>query len=84
MNQLARRAKIKWQCRRGMLELDLILDAFLKTHFENLSDKELASLETLLSYPDPVIYHWLLGHEDTLDSTEIRDIVNLISSSHQP
>lgn len=40
-----RRARIRWQCRRGMLEIDAILLPFFDKHFDALSDPEKISFE---------------------------------------
>ena len=44
--------RIRWQCRRGLLELDLILAQFLDRHFDTLSPDNLATFKRLLDYPD--------------------------------
>lgn len=77
MNTQALKAKLIWQCRRGMLELDLILNPFLTHHFANLTKEQLQAFEQLLTYSDPEIYHWLMesGQPDT---QELVDIVTLI------
>lgn len=59
----ADRKKIHFQCRRGMLELDVVFRRFTEQHFEDLSDDELASFAELLSYEDPVLFSWILGAE---------------------
>jgi hypothetical protein len=35
------KSKIRWRCRRGMLELDLFLERFLETHLESMSAQDL-------------------------------------------
>lgn len=55
--------KLKWACRRGMLELDLFLLPFLEQAFTQLDREEQDVFVALLSLQDPVIYAWLLGHE---------------------
>ena len=44
--------RIRWQCRRGLLELDLILAQFLDRHFDTLSPANFATFKRLLDYPD--------------------------------
>jgi antitoxin CptB len=44
--------RIRWQCRRGLLELDLVLARFLDRHLENLSPGALVAFKRLLDYPD--------------------------------
>lgn len=56
-------SKLQWACRRGMLELDVLLSNFLNEAYaaQALEDK-LLFIE-LLSYEDPVIFAWIMGHE---------------------
>ncbi|MBT8134773.1 MAG: succinate dehydrogenase assembly factor 2, partial [Gammaproteobacteria bacterium] len=41
----------RWQCRRGMLELDLLLNNFVEKKARTLTDQQKQSFELLLSYP---------------------------------
>jgi antitoxin CptB len=75
------KAKLKWQCRRGMLELDLMLNKFFLSHLDQLNEIQLHAFEQLLTYSDPEIYCWLIGQETPFDQ-EILDIVALIQSQH--
>ena len=60
--------RIRWMCRRGMLELDVLFERFLdKNGYDNLSNNEQEVFERLLKEPDPVLYSWLLGHEAPQD-----------------
>jgi antitoxin CptB len=53
--------RIRWQCRRGLLELDLVLAKFLDRHLENLSPARLAAFKHLLDYPDNDLWDLLNG-----------------------
>lgn len=44
--------RLAWRCRRGMLELDIVLQTFISSHFDSLSEAELVELDALLDYPD--------------------------------
>lgn len=44
--------RIRWNCRRGLLELDLVLEGFLERHLEELTPHQLESFKELLDYPD--------------------------------
>ncbi len=55
--------KIRWQCRRGMLELDLVLSAFFDKSFASLDEIERDAFVELLEYPDPTLYEWFLGQD---------------------
>jgi antitoxin CptB len=66
--------RLRWQCRRGMLELDLLLNRFLDLGFSDLSPAERAAFTRLLAYQDQILYDWLMGHAVAADP-KIRDLV---------
>jgi len=53
--------RIRWHCRRGMLELDLVLVRFLERHFAALPPEQRAAFEALLEYPDDVLWDLVCG-----------------------
>lgn len=55
--------RVRWACRRGMLELDCLLIPFFDNHYQSLTQAEQDTFEQLLTEPDPVIYAWLIGSE---------------------
>ncbi|MDA9271860.1 succinate dehydrogenase assembly factor 2 [bacterium] len=78
-----KKAKLTWNCRRGMLELDLIFGRFLTQQLDHLSDDQVASFELLLNYPDPDLFAWLMGYEEPTDK-ECADIVAFIQLHDHP
>ena len=72
-----KKAKLTWHCRRGMLELDLILQRFLATQVEQLTEQQIDLFERLLTAQDPDLYAWLMGYEAPVDK-ELREIVAFI------
>jgi antitoxin CptB len=73
------KAKLKFQCRRGMLELDLILQKFLDKHLDTLTVQDGLFFEQLLREQDPDLYAFLMGYE-TPNSEELKEIVAFIQS----
>ena len=59
----------KWQCRRGMLELDLLLNNFVDKKVKDLSAEKKQTFELLLSYPDQTLLDLLLGNSVSSDSS---------------
>lgn len=57
------KSQIRWQCRRGMLELDIMLISFFDHHYDTLSPKEQELFVALLEASDADLYAWLLGEE---------------------
>lgn len=80
MLSVQEKSRLEWYCRRGMLELDLILQAFLKNGVNQLNLIELRHFERLLNCTDPELYSWLMGYEQTLDK-ELNAIVSLIRNN---
>lgn len=59
--------RLRWRCRRGLLELDLLLDAFLETAYSALSKEEKQAFEALLCYPDQALWRYCLAEEPHRD-----------------
>lgn len=55
------RGRVRWQCRRALLELDLVFTRFLEKHFDRLNDDQLADLEHLLRCDDYDIWAMVNG-----------------------
>jgi antitoxin CptB len=69
--------RVRWQCRRGMLELDVMLAKFFENKYVGLPQPQKVLFEKLLTLPDPVLYAWLMGHETAIDD-EFTDLIRLI------
>jgi antitoxin CptB len=57
----------RWQCRRGMLELDLLLNNFVDKEVESLTAEQELTFQLLLSYPDQTLLDLLLGNSVSSD-----------------
>jgi antitoxin CptB len=55
------RGRVRWQCRRSLLELDLVLARFLATEFDCLDDGQVADLEDLLRCDDYELWAMVSG-----------------------
>lgn len=73
------KSRLYWQCRRGMLELDDLLQCFFRQSIDSLSEQQLKSFETLLKSPDDLLLEYLMGRTIPVDPG-IADIVNNIRS----
>ena len=61
------RNRLKWKCRRGLLELDLVLSQFLERQVAAMSAAELAAFDELLDYPDTELWDVVSGRSDRFD-----------------
>jgi antitoxin CptB len=55
--------KLRWRCRRGMKELDVLLARYVDERFCNASSPERDAFSRLLDTQDPVLYAYCLGSE---------------------
>jgi len=53
--------RLRWLCRRGMKELDVLLEAFLEREAEALMRGEFVQLERFLQAEDDELWAWLQG-----------------------
>jgi antitoxin CptB len=53
--------KLRWRCRRGMLELDVLLVRYLDEHFRSASNAEQEAFRQLLETQDTILYTYCLG-----------------------
>jgi antitoxin CptB len=55
--------KLRWRCRRGMKELDLLLLRYVEEQYGAAPSSHQEAFRALLDAPDPVIYAYCLGGE---------------------
>ena len=56
--------RLRWRCRRGLLENDLVLERFLVRHGAALDRERLAALDELLALPDPDLWALVSGQRE--------------------
>ena len=61
-------SQLRWRCRRGMLELDLLLSNFVEMEYNHLSQKEASLFSILLDYQDQELLDLLLGKMESSDA----------------
>ena len=72
--------RLCWQCRRGMLELDLVLQAFLDHQYHKASVDERRAFETLLNYPDALLFEYVMGRVIPTD----QQLANVVTRLRSP
>ena len=63
--------RLRWRCRRGMLENDLILTRFLDARGAAISDSEIAALDGLLDLSDNDLWDLLSGRQEPTDTAAV-------------
>ncbi len=75
--ELLSKNKLRWGCRRGMLELDLLLVDFFDNSYDDLSMEEKFVFQDLLIEADQTLLGYFMGHEIPEDK-EILNVVQKI------
>lgn len=75
--------KLGWQCRRGMLELDLLLQSFVEKRYKDLPQRMKKAFYQLLNCQDQVLYEYLMGQETPTDK-DVADVAKQIRDAAGP
>jgi len=73
MNPPADRARLRWRCRRGMKELDMLLERYLDQRFAIAPADEQTLFLQLLDCEDPDLWSWVIG--STQPPTKFNDVL---------
>lgn len=55
--------RVRWRCRRGLLELDIIFARFIEVHYASLTEQERQIFEELLDMPDNPLWDLVSGKQ---------------------
>jgi antitoxin CptB len=76
--------KLKWRCRRGLLENDLFIERFFKQHESALTVSQAQGLQHLMELADPDLLDLLLARSEPkgdLDNRDVREVLRLMRSA---
>ncbi|WP_425258038.1 succinate dehydrogenase assembly factor 2 [Rubrivivax sp. RP6-9] len=71
-------SKLRWRCRRGLLENDLFVERFFRRHEETLTTRQADGLLTLMDLPDNDLLDLLLARRELqaeIDRPEVREVL---------
>jgi len=71
------KSKLRWQCRRGTKELDLLLTRFLAQRFDHVLAPYQAAFCKLLEQQDPTIADWIWGRAPVPDG-DLQEVITMI------
>jgi len=60
--------KLRWRCRRGMRELDVLLARYVDEEYRTACPEQQEAFRRLLDIQDPVIHAYFLGQETPPDT----------------
>ncbi|MGQ9686820.1 MAG: FAD assembly factor SdhE [Thiobacillaceae bacterium] len=70
--------RLRWHCRRGMLELDALLQSFVEDGYRDLDPSERQAFLRLLKRQDLELFEWLSGREEP--PADLRFVVERLRS----
>ena len=71
--------RLRWQCRRGMKELDVVLERWLTTRYPQAGERERRAFGQLLDAQDPQLVAWIFQHERP-DDPEVAALVDELAA----
>jgi antitoxin CptB len=80
-------SKLKWRCRRGLLENDLFIERFFRRYEETITTRQAAGLQALMDLADNDLLDLLLARkepndlvEEHIDLPEVREVLAQLRS----
>lgn len=73
--------RLAWRCRRGMLELDIVLQRFVAQYFDGLTLAQLQAFDDLLELPDNDFWTLISSDMEKPKNADTVDVVNKIRMS---
>ena len=73
-DEAAELRRLRWRCRRGMRELDQLLERYLDLRWPGASEAERGVFLRLLDCEDDRLWRWFLDHETPPDA----DLAHLV------
>ena len=72
--------RLAWRCRRGLLELDIVLQRFVAEYYEGLSVAELSAFDAMLALPDNDFWALVSGENAQPTNLETLAVINKIKT----
>jgi antitoxin CptB len=71
--------RMQWRCRRGLLELDIVLERFVSRYYGDLSANQLRIFDDLLNHTDNELLDMIINRTQS-PSQEVRELLLLMRS----
>jgi antitoxin CptB len=80
-------SKLKWRCRRGLLENDLFIEQFFFRHESGLTVRQAQALEVLMDLSDNDLLDLLLGRkhpQGEIARDDVTSVLALLRAARKP
>lgn len=78
-NDVVELERVRWRCRRGLLELDIVLGRFIH-HYAELNTQQKLVFDVLLDKPDNELWDMISGKQPVMQE-EQHALMQLISAA---
>lgn len=75
-------SSLLWRCRRGIREMDILLQRFVEKEYDVLTDQQKNDFEYLLEQPDLEILDWIIGKSNP-ESEAMQHLVDRIRAANR-
>ena len=76
--------RMRWAARRGMLELDLLLEPFVAARYALLDEADRHSFQQLMRCEDQDLFAWLMQRQPPGDEEHARIVSQILKFAHTP
>jgi len=77
-------SKLRWRCRRGLLENDLFIERFFKRHAATLNEDQAQGLLALMDLSDNDLLDLLLARQEPAGGLERDDVMQVLRMLRTP
>ena len=77
-------SKLRWRCRRGLLENDLFIERFFKSHEETLTTRQAAGMQALMDLADNDLLDLLLARKDPQGEVDVPEVHEVLALMRRP
>ena len=72
--------RVRWRCRRGLLELDIVLGRFIGQCYADLDEAQQTAFDALLDMPDNELWDMIAGRVSVPPHSEQRAVLELLQA----
>jgi antitoxin CptB len=77
-------SKLKWRCRRGLLENDLFIERFFRRHEETITIRQATGLQALMDLADNDLLDLLLARKQPQGEVDCPEVHEVLALMRQP
>jgi antitoxin CptB len=77
-------SKLRWRCRRGLLENDLIIERFFKQHLPDLTQQHARGLNLLMELADNDLLDLLLSRTEPQGDLKTEEVALVLALMRRP